>query len=80
MRRDQLICPQPGGKGESNKRQTGTREFSHVGGECLRFRPSKLMTLGTDMSGLARPLMFETFIQYNLPVYPGAQGESYESP
>ena len=25
-------------------------------------------------SRLARPLTFETFIQYNLPVYPGAQG------
>src|ERR1041384_2520750 len=25
-------------------------------------------------SWLARPLTFETFIQYNLPVYPGAQG------
>jgi len=24
---------------------------------------------------LARPLTFETFIQYNLPVYPGARGE-----
>jgi len=25
---------------------------------------------------LAKPLTFETFIQYNLPVYPGAQGDS----
>jgi hypothetical protein len=24
---------------------------------------------------LASPLTFETFIQYNLPVYPGAQGD-----
>jgi hypothetical protein len=27
---------------------------------------------------LARPLTFETFIQYNLPVYPGAQEKNHE--
>jgi hypothetical protein len=29
---------------------------------------------------LARPLTFETFIQYNLPVYPGAQGATIMKP
>src|SRR6266478_5053636 len=29
-------------------------------------------------SWLAKPLTFETFVQYNLPVYPGAQGENHE--
>jgi hypothetical protein len=29
-------------------------------------------------SWLARPLTFETFIQYNLPVYPGAQENCHE--
>ena len=31
-------------------------------------------THDSESSRLARPLTFETFIQYNLPVYPGAQG------
>ncbi len=37
--------------------------------------PSLLRALPHDSGPLrlARPLTFETFIQYNLPVYPGAQ-------
>ena len=32
-------------------------------------------THGSGSSRLPGPLMFETFLQYNLPVYPGAQEE-----
>src|SRR6266516_3993298 len=41
--------------------------------------PSGLLhsTHDSGSSWLAKPLTFETFIQYNLPVYPGAQGETY---